>query len=54
LVGQHTWGIGELPKPAAQGGAIRPEPESTAPIPRDIFPRKVSGEQSDHATDDNR
>ncbi len=25
LVGQHTWGIGELPKPAAQGGAIRLE-----------------------------
>jgi hypothetical protein len=54
LVGQHTWGIGELPKPAAQGGAIRPEQESTAPTPRDIFPSKASSEQSDHATDDNR
>ena len=54
LVRQHTWSIEELPKPAAQGGAIRPEPESTAPTPRDMFPRKASGEQSDHATDDNR
>ena len=47
LVGQHTWGIGELPKPAAQGGAVRLEPESTAPTPRDIFPSRASGEQSD-------
>jgi len=47
LVRQHTWSIEELPKPAAQGGAIRLEPESTAPTPRDIFPSKASGEQSD-------
>jgi len=47
LVGQHTWGIGELPKPTAQGGAIRLKPESTAPTPRDIFPTRASGERSD-------